>query len=77
MHLELWIWSTIFGLTWWQAQLREITLQEENVEYEKTISDYENRIQEKSQEADLLRTKLQVSHNSWLITFSRGSFYDL
>ncbi|KAL3372983.1 hypothetical protein AABB24_005147 [Solanum stoloniferum] len=42
-----------------QAQLREITLQEENAEYEKAISDYENRIQEKSQEADLLRSKLQ------------------
>uniref|UniRef100_M1BM84 Uncharacterized protein n=1 Tax=Solanum tuberosum TaxID=4113 RepID=M1BM84_SOLTU len=46
-----------------QAQLREITLQEENAEYEKAISDYENRIQEKSEEADLLRSKLQVSHN--------------
>lgn len=42
-----------------QAQLREITLQEENAEYEKAISDYENKIQEKSQEADLLRSKLQ------------------
>lgn len=42
-----------------QAQLRELTLQEENAEYENAISDYENRIQEKSQEADLLRSKLQ------------------
>ncbi|MCE2056185.1 hypothetical protein HAX54_044192 [Datura stramonium] len=42
-----------------QAQLREITLQEENAEYEKAISDYENKIREKSQEADLLRSKLQ------------------
>ncbi|KAF3627508.1 hypothetical protein FXO38_28723, partial [Capsicum annuum] len=42
-----------------QAQLREITLQEENAEYDKAISDYENKIQAKSQEADLLRSKLQ------------------
>lgn len=42
-----------------QAQLREITLQEENAEYEKVISDYENKILGKSQEADLLRSKLQ------------------
>ncbi|XP_060188971.1 uncharacterized protein LOC132617927 [Lycium barbarum] len=42
-----------------QAQLREITLQEENAEYEKAISNYDNKIQEKSQEADLLRSKLQ------------------
>ncbi|KAF3643443.1 putative Trichome birefringence-like 21 [Capsicum annuum] len=42
-----------------QAQLREITLQEENAEYDKAISDYENKIQVKSQEADLLRSKLQ------------------
>ncbi|KAK4341375.1 hypothetical protein RND71_039876 [Anisodus tanguticus] len=42
-----------------QAQLREITLQEENAEYEKAISNYDNKIQEKSQEADLLLSKLQ------------------
>ncbi|CAN4093612.1 unnamed protein product [Withania somnifera] len=42
-----------------QAQLREITLQVENAEYEKAISDYENKIQGNSQEADLLRSKLQ------------------
>ncbi|XP_009605805.1 uncharacterized protein [Nicotiana tomentosiformis] len=42
-----------------QAQLREITLQEENSEYEKAISSYENKIQEKSQEADLLHSKLK------------------
>ncbi|KAG5614789.1 hypothetical protein H5410_014613 [Solanum commersonii] len=47
----------------YEAQLREITLQEENTEYEKAISDYENRIQEKSQEADLLRSKLQSYTN--------------
>ncbi|KAM3238510.1 hypothetical protein P3L10_013542 [Capsicum annuum] len=54
------------------AQLREITLQEENAEYDKAISDYENKIQAKSQEADLLRSKLQVRHNSQL---SRGDHY--
>ncbi|PHT50383.1 hypothetical protein CQW23_10130 [Capsicum baccatum] len=55
-----------------QEQLREITLQEENAEYDKAISDYENKIQAKSQEADLLRSKLQVRHNSQL---SRGDHY--
>lgn len=42
-----------------QAQLREITLQEENIAYEKAISDCENKIQEKLQEADQLRIKLE------------------
>ncbi|XP_057948156.1 uncharacterized protein LOC131143804 [Malania oleifera] len=42
-----------------QAQLREVTLQEENAEYEKAISNCENRIQEKLQEADLLQRKLE------------------
>ncbi|KAF3443943.1 hypothetical protein FNV43_RR13633 [Rhamnella rubrinervis] len=41
-----------------QAQLREVTLQEENVGYEKAISNCEGKIQEKVQEADLLRGKL-------------------
>ncbi|KAF2313742.1 hypothetical protein P3X46_029573 [Hevea brasiliensis] len=41
------------------AQLREVTLLEENVAYEKAISNCENKIQEKIQEADLLRRKLQ------------------
>ncbi|KAK9272457.1 hypothetical protein L1049_002830 [Liquidambar formosana] len=42
-----------------QAQLREVTLQEENAAYEKAISNCENKIQEKLQEADLLRRKLK------------------
>ncbi|KAL5582003.1 hypothetical protein UlMin_014445 [Ulmus minor] len=42
-----------------QAQLREVTLQEENAAYEKAISNCENKIQEKVQEADLLRRKLE------------------
>ncbi|KAG2384220.1 uncharacterized protein HKW66_Vig0150170 [Vigna angularis] len=42
-----------------QAQLREVTLKEENAAYENAISDFENKIKEKLQEADLLRTKLQ------------------
>uniref|UniRef100_A0A2P2IXU4 Uncharacterized protein MANES_02G065100 n=2 Tax=Rhizophora mucronata TaxID=61149 RepID=A0A2P2IXU4_RHIMU len=42
-----------------QAQLREVTLQEENAAYENAISNCENKIQEKLQEADLLRRKLQ------------------
>ncbi|KDP24361.1 hypothetical protein JCGZ_25657 [Jatropha curcas] len=42
-----------------QAQLREVTLQEENVAYEKAISNCENKIQEKIQEADLLQRRLQ------------------
>ncbi|CAL5369710.1 unnamed protein product [Camellia sinensis] len=42
-----------------QAQLREVTLQEENVAYEKAISNCDNKINEKLKEADLFRTKLQ------------------
>ncbi|CAJ1947330.1 unnamed protein product [Sphenostylis stenocarpa] len=42
-----------------QAQLREVTLKEENAAYENAILDCENKIKEKLQEADLLRTKLQ------------------
>lgn len=46
-----------------QAQLREVTLQEENDAYEKAISNCENNIQEKTQEVDLLQRKLEVSYN--------------
>ncbi|KAL3629529.1 hypothetical protein CASFOL_026751 [Castilleja foliolosa] len=42
-----------------QVQLREIRLQEENAEYQKAISTCEIKIQEKLQEADLLRSKLK------------------
>ncbi|KAK7381137.1 hypothetical protein VNO78_33663 [Psophocarpus tetragonolobus] len=42
-----------------QAQLREVTLKEENAAFENAISDCENKIKEKLQEADLLRVKLQ------------------
>ncbi|PIN09916.1 hypothetical protein CDL12_17504 [Handroanthus impetiginosus] len=42
-----------------QAQLREIRLQEENAEYQNAILDSEIKIQEKLQEADLLRSKLK------------------
>ncbi|XP_052197592.1 uncharacterized protein LOC127804694 isoform X2 [Diospyros lotus] len=42
-----------------QAQLREITLQEENAAFEQAIYNCESKIQEKLQEADLLRHKLQ------------------
>ncbi|TQE05294.1 hypothetical protein C1H46_009069 [Malus baccata] len=41
------------------AQLREVTLQEENAVYERAIS-CENKIQEKIQEADLLKRKLMM-----------------
>ena len=44
-----------------QAQLREVTLQEENVAYEKALSNCENKIQGKMQEAESLRRKLEVS----------------
>lgn len=40
--------------------MREISLQEENVAYGKAISNCENKIQEKRQEADLLLRKLEV-----------------
>lgn len=42
-----------------QAQLREITLQEENAGYEKAISNCEIKIQERLQEASLLQSKLK------------------
>ncbi|CAN0916274.1 hypothetical protein LINGRAHAP2_LOCUS29631 [Linum grandiflorum] len=42
-----------------QTQLREVTLQEENAEYERAISNCENKIQDKMQEADSLQMKLQ------------------
>ncbi|THG07546.1 hypothetical protein TEA_003535 [Camellia sinensis var. sinensis] len=47
--------TDLFG----QAQLREVTLQEENAAYEKAISNCDNKIHEKLKEADLFRTKLQ------------------
>ncbi|MFS7947894.1 hypothetical protein Hanom_Chr06g00553511 [Helianthus anomalus] len=42
-----------------QAQLREVTLLEENAAFEKAISDCEGKIQEKLQEAEQLRAKLE------------------
>ncbi|CAL5325978.1 unnamed protein product [Camellia sinensis] len=42
-----------------QAQLRETTLQEENIAFEKVISNCEDKIQERLQEAELLRAKLK------------------
>ncbi|KAK9054055.1 hypothetical protein SSX86_025131 [Deinandra increscens subsp. villosa] len=42
-----------------QAQLRELTLHEENVAFEKAISDCEGKIQEKLREAEQLRAKLE------------------
>lgn len=42
-----------------QAQLREITLQEENAAYGVAISKCESKIKEKLQEADLLQMKLK------------------
>ncbi|KAL0450222.1 UNVERIFIED_CONTAM: hypothetical protein Slati_1578600 [Sesamum latifolium] len=42
-----------------QAQLREVRLQEENAEYQNAISNCEMKIQEKLQEADMLRSKLK------------------
>ncbi|KAL5723473.1 hypothetical protein ACHQM5_006871 [Ranunculus cassubicifolius] len=42
-----------------QAQLREVTLQEENAAFEKAISDCERKIQEKLEEAEQLRIKLE------------------
>ncbi|XP_076953940.1 uncharacterized protein LOC143628175 [Bidens hawaiensis] len=42
-----------------QAQLRELTLHEENAAFEKAISDCESKIQEKLQEAEQLRVKLE------------------
>ncbi|XP_077237736.1 golgin family A protein [Tasmannia lanceolata] len=42
-----------------QAQLREVTLQEENTAYQKAISNCQKRIHEKFQEADPLQSKLK------------------
>lgn len=42
-----------------QIQSREIKLLEENVAYEKAISDCRNKIQDKLQEAEILRRKLE------------------
>ncbi|CAH9102159.1 unnamed protein product [Cuscuta epithymum] len=42
-----------------QAQLRGVTLQEENAEYEKAISNCKSKIGEKLQEADTLQIKLK------------------
>lgn len=42
-----------------QAQQREVTLQEENAEYEKAISNCKNKIEEKLQEADTLQIRLK------------------
>ncbi|CAN6571811.1 unnamed protein product [Malus baccata var. baccata] len=47
-----------------QAQLREVTLQEENAAYERAISNCESKIQEKIQEADLLQRKLMEMDES-------------
>ncbi|KAK3409328.1 hypothetical protein EUGRSUZ_J01456 [Eucalyptus grandis] len=41
-----------------QTQMREVTLQEENAAYEKAISNCENKVKEKLQEADALQRKL-------------------
>lgn len=43
-----------------QVQLREVTLQEENAAYEKAVSNCQKKIQEKLQEMDLLQHKLKV-----------------
>ncbi|XP_004507248.1 uncharacterized protein [Cicer arietinum] len=42
-----------------QAQLREETLKEENAAFQNAISSCDNKIKEKSHEAQLLRTKLE------------------
>ncbi|KAL9391923.1 hypothetical protein Peur_015843 [Populus x canadensis] len=42
-----------------QAQLRKVTLQEENAAYEKAILNCESKLQERMQETDLLLQKLQ------------------
>jgi len=51
--------GTIYDM---QAQLREVTLQEENAAYVKAIFNCENKIKEKMQEAVLLQRKLEVSY---------------
>ncbi|XP_061353637.1 sporulation-specific protein 15 [Gastrolobium bilobum] len=42
-----------------QAQLREVTLKEENAAFENAISNCQNKIKEKLQEAELLKSKLE------------------
>ncbi|XP_057445394.1 uncharacterized protein LOC130737600 isoform X2 [Lotus japonicus] len=42
-----------------QAQLREVTLKEENAAFENAISNCENKIKEKLQEKDLLQRRLE------------------
>lgn len=46
-----------------QAQQREAMLLEENAEYQRAITNCETKIQEKLQEADMLRTKLKVRNS--------------
>lgn len=67
LHKTLYPWTIfIFSLlivattSYGQAQSREETLQQENAAYEKAISNCENKMQEKVQEADTLRSKLKV-----------------
>ena len=54
--------------------MREVTLQEENAAYEKAISNRESKIQEKFEEADLLRLKLKVSFKVLQLIFA-GCYY--
>ncbi|KAH7511402.1 hypothetical protein JRO89_XSUnG0205600 [Xanthoceras sorbifolium] len=59
-HAPLWHpWRGINCLHMGGAQLRELTLLEENAAYEKAISNCECKIQEKLQEANSLRRKLK------------------
>ena len=61
MHFLILVFDAIpFG----QAQLRDLTLQEENAAYENAISNFENKIQEKLLEADSLQKKLEVRTHS-------------
>ena len=56
MHFLILVFDAIlFG----QAQLRELTLQEENAVYKNAISNCENKIQEKVLEADSLQKTLE------------------
>lgn len=47
-------------MLWGQAQLREEKLKEENDAFENAISNCEDKIKERLQEAELLRSKLEV-----------------
>ena len=58
-----------------QAQLREVTLQEENAAYKQAISNCESKIQEKIQEADLLGRKLEVTIKVPSFTYVIFSYY--